>query len=783
MRPCPRAERGRRLGVLCGVLSLLVAVSSSADELILKNGTILQGIVVQVPGLNIATAHQNIQGPVPSSPYWMVDDSVRRYFVFRRQVAEHIDHDDLARLVTFELKRDPNSRTVGPVTVGAFGSVGPWDEYGRRTVTLATRRGLEPIIQEITELKPTTTAVSGLKHAWDYYIDTRTLPPHVIQALIEQASDRGNPAERKAAVQFYLQAEMFPQAKAELDRLAEEFPDYSDWCHEFQLQITEVNARRGLHELERRRDAGQHMLAYHIAKTFPPDRVSADVLRGARDIAEDYEQAHRDGERAAVMLDMLQAELPEEQARPLRSLRAILLEELHYETLDRLRPFLRSEEDDSLKPDQKLALAYSGWVLGGTHAILDLNEALRLWKARFLVLEYLRTDRDPRREMDILTELAESEGVNVNRLTQMIPLLPLPFEPPVVTPSVAFDVDVPVEPDEAPVKYTLMLPPEYSPHHRYPLLVVLRGEGRTFQETLHWWAGDATRPGWGQRRGYLVVAPHYCEETATNYAGGTRAHEVVQRTIGHLRKRYRVDSDRIFLAGHGMGADACYDVGMSLPGLFAGAVPIAGICERVCTFYWKNAPHLSWYIVGGEKDRNSLDQNAPIINNMMKQAYDVLYCDYKNRGFESYHEEQERIFAWMQPLRRVPLKDVAKFEAGTLRRTDNAFYWMEGQSLPDRLFPPLSWDQPQRKVPRTFKGNFAHRMSNEDWGTISVDHPGQRTRIWFSPELFDFDKRCRIRVNLKWVYNDFVAPSIESLLEDLRERGDRERLFWARLDL
>lgn len=779
-----RIVRGRSGGP-CGAaalimpwLSLCLLVSGAAgDVLYLRNGTELRGTVFKVPGLNVTTSNQNNQGPVPQTPYWLVDDGVRRFFVFRRQVADHVNDDDLAGKVTYRLQHQRSSRVTGPDVVGGFASVTPWDEFGRRTVTLTTRRGTEPIIQGITELKPDISSIRSLKHDWDYRIDTQTISPEVIQSLIEQASDRDAPAERKAAVQFYLQAEMFPQAEAELRRLVEDFSEYTEWTQEFERQILEVKARRALHELERRRDAGQHNIAYVIARKFPADRVSADVLRGAQDIAEDYEQALRDRERAMIMLDMLQAELPLEQADRLRPLRAMLVEEIHYETIGRLQPFLRAVDDDSLTPDQKLALAYSGWILGSSEAVLDLNEAIRLWDARFLVLEFLRTDRDPLRERELLSELEATEGAGTTRLAQMIPLLPLPFEPPEQTPSLAFEVDVPVDPDQTPVRYTMMLPPEYSPHHRYPLLVVLRGQGRTFQNELYWWAGDRTRPGWGQRRGYIVVAPHYCDESETSYSAGESSHEVVLNSIQHLRKRYRVDSDRIFLAGHGIGADACFDIGMSHPDLFAGAIPICGTIDRYATFYWKNAPHLAWYIVAGERDRNTLDQNAPTINRMMKNAYDVIYCDYKIRGFESYSEELERIFDWMQLLKRAPLSEADRFEAGSLRRSDNRFYWMQALSLPERLFPTIVWDEPGRRTPRRFSGTIT------PGGTIAVDHPGQRTRIWLNPELFDFDNRCKVRINRRNVFNDFISPSMEVMLTDLRERGDRERLFWARLDL
>jgi hypothetical protein len=164
---------------------------------------------------------------------------------------------------------------------------------------------------------------------------------------------------------------------------------------------------------------------------------------------------------------------------------------------------------------------------------------------------------------------------------------------------------------------------------------------------------------------------------------------------------------------------------------------------------------------------------------MMNDGQDVMYCEYKNRGFESYHEEQERIFKWMQPMRRVPLSDVAEWKTGALRISDNSFYWMQAKEISEQYFPPILWDSARPNVPRkkTYEGNLTPS------GTIYVNHPGEHTTIWLSPVLFDFKNRCHVWANHKSVFNDFVSPSLEALLSELRERGDRERLFWARLDL
>jgi hypothetical protein len=49
----------------------------------------------------------------------------------------------------------------------------------------------------------------------------------------------------------------------------------------------------------------------------------------------------------------------------------------------------------------------------------------------------------------------------------------------------------------------------------------------------------------------------------------------------------------------------------------------------------------------------------------------------------------------------------------------------------------------------------------------------------------NFDERLVIkkRGDSRQHFNDFLKPSIATLLEDLRVRGDREMLFTARVDI
>lgn len=234
------------------------------------------------------------------------------------------------------------------------------------------------------------------------------------------------------------------------------------------------------------------------------------------------------------------------------------------------------------------------------------------------------------------------------------------------------------------------------------------------------------------------------------------------------------------MAGHGMGGDAAFDIGMSKPHLFAGITTVCGICDGYCKWYWKNALHVPLYVVGGELDRNSMSQNASVFNRMMKAGfkYDIVYAEYLGRGFETYAAERGRIFEWMESRRRV--KWVKEFENPVIRPTENSYYWMEAFGLPAKVTTPSTIarnGQPVVGSPVLFRcritpGNSVYLL------TGAANHT-----VWLSPELVNLDERVEARVNGRTKHNDFVKPNIPDILDDLSRRGDRQKVYSIKLEL
>src|SRR5262249_37514729 len=160
----------------------------------------------------------------------------------------------------------------------------------------------------------------------------------------------------------------------------------------------------------------------------------------------------------------------------------------------------------------------------------------------------------------------------------------------------------------------------------YPVILTLHGQAATPETQLAWWSSP---PGFqASRHGYIVVAPRYVDDPKQGYHYDAAAHDAVLYTLIDLRRRFSVDSDRIFLTGHSMGGHAAWDIGLAHPDLFAGVIPICGSPQFYCEHYWPNGEHTAFYVVEGEKDGKGPEQNHLVLDRMMAKGHDAIYVEY-----------------------------------------------------------------------------------------------------------------------------------------------------------
>ena len=266
-----------------------------------------------------------------------------------------------------------------------------------------------------------------------------------------------------------------------------------------------------------------------------------------------------------------------------------------------------------------------------------------------------------------------------------------------------------------------------------------------------------------------------------------------------LRRKYNIDSDRVFLFGMGQGGAMAFDVGLSHPDQFAGVSTMGAYPELFAEKYFRNAQYLPFYVISGNpsfpvpaSDATSKKLKATF-DEWNTRGYPSLWIEYKGRGVEWFGGEVPNIMDWMRTKRRAfPLHKLGTDGLGgrfgneftTMRTTDNQFYWLSTTAIkPDRLNSARAWKEGVTPA-------MLHARIDPDSNTITLLPTGiKQATVWLGrnsrgESMIDFDKPVTIRVNneIKWAHKP-IAPNLSTLMEDLYQRGDRQRPYLAKVDL
>ena len=455
---------------------------------------------------------------------------------------------------------------------------------------------------------------------------------------------------------------------------------------------------------------------------------------------------------------------------------------MNIHALDRMADFLRLADDDTLKPDQKIALAVSGWLLGSGEATDNLAVAVSLFEVRNEATKYMNAKRPHERD-DILARIRSLEGGSPSYLARLIAQM----KPPIATQAQELEVPglyeltVPGNENQADFSYLIQLPPEYNPYRRYPCVVTLNGAGSSPLQQIDWWAGthsdrSATRQGQAARRGYVVIAPIWQKEFQRDYEFTQREHASVLVTLRDACQRVSIDTDRVFLSGHSIGGDAAWDIGLSHPDLWSGVIPIVANASRYIHKYSDNGRGLPMYFIGGERDDAWLTDNGMELDRYLKGSrYDVTVVQYLGRGHEHFQDEIQRVFEWMELSSHRRSFFPREIEALSMRPWDNFFWWLELSQLPAKAVA-LPAERKERNV-RPIKTEARVLENNR----ITVAARSGRGVVWLSPEIVDFDQPVTVTVNGRNIRKE-AAVDVKTLLEDVRTRGDRQHPFWAKVE-
>lgn len=747
------------------------------DRVELQDGRVLEGRFALLPGVVIDPIAD--AAGTAGTPVLVCDDELTRTMVPKRRVVkvEEGPFDVGLERIDIDQRVPENGRRVA--AVGGILGTTPFDDHGRRILSLATGGGRVDVVQGITRITPRWTRLEGLQTEKSVVLDMRvatsSIPRDVLRRVLTQGLDRDDTDQRLRLVRLWLQAGRYDDARAELDEVLRDFPALADLATERQ-GLAELAATALLDEIRQRASVGQEGLAGRLLESFPVTDASGELVEAVREERDGIRQRHERAQRllAAVRgrIGALDDAAEREDATRLAD---EIAADLSPATLERLSAFERLGMADDVPADRAAALAISGWLAGAAAAGENLKLALSTARVRDLVRDHLRAG-DAAARSAIARRMADEEAFDAPTVAAIARQMRPPIDPPPALQPGLHELEITLPDGSGTAKCLVQLPPEYDPLRRYQAVVSLHAAWTTPLNQIEWWAGlpggDGVRVGQAGRHGTIIIAPAWAATSQSGYDYSAREHAVVLAALREAQRRFSIDTDRVFLSGHSLGGDAAWDIALAHPDLWAGLVAIAPTAGRYVNHYWPNARTLPVYVVAGELDSASLSHNAMDLDRYFAKGFDVTYVEYRGRGHEHFSDEIIRLFAWMGRRRRSfapPTIDVV-----TMRPWDRFFWWVEMAGAPPRtVVLPSQWPPGPNIRP------LAIDAKTTATNGLAVRCGAERVTVWLMPELIDFSRPVTVTLDGRRLVKDTVAPDVGVMLEDLRRRGDRQHPFWA----
>jgi hypothetical protein len=827
--------------VVVMVLSWLAAVAApGADLVILKDGFVLQGNFRK----ESITLPDSFSGKLIATPksigYETVDEGPKfvNYSTHFRQQGEISKEAKIRPEMKAYIRLPPGQKSNDPLPpTFSIQNVTEYDANWLRKIKVNVPGSWEVIEERITSIDPYFLFMYSTTHYWRSAYRTVEFDPARVRKLLSTHPDliekdgKPNASKRIAIAKFMLDAGWLKIAKDDLESFQTLFPDgipkeAKDAYEKLSKEIDHATADLVVKELELALAAGRYNYAAELREAFPRKLADAKQTDDATKLMAQLattEERYRTGRRLLrAVLDEVTGsdrtraamaatggwlsvrrgkQLPT-QLGELAAAAEQVYDELHPDTALRLESFVNlaaqaekeklQGRDPTKKADELLATVVSGWALGKNGANPDPVQALKSWNARETVLSFQRTE-DMNARNTILHRYKKDNPVSIDELAQIISLLP-PASPENLNartgtpstnrslPSGIYKRTTASTPEHpAGTSYFIKLPPEYHHGRAYPVLIALGSPNFDTETLIASLSRDA------DRNGYIIVAPDWANQFGKGWQWKGEDHWYVTGVLRDVVRSFCVDNDRVFMTGVGDGANMALDIGLSHPDLFAGVLPMCPLPKpKIFQDYWGNAQTVPYYVVTGELAGDSNNQlRTQLFDRWMPRGYGCILNVYKGRGVEWYSAEVPVMFDWMSRKKRVnvtsvlKLDDRARQQWSTMRTTDNRFYWLQVNEIDRKNL--LENHKNGEVIPARINGDVQGN------NTIRVKSTGiKKFSILLTSDLIDWGRGVKVVVNDSLVpaYNKakVLEPSVETLLNDYRDRGDRRVLVLGKLD-
>ncbi|GAN34893.1 MAG: hypothetical protein DYG83_09320 [Candidatus Brocadia sp. AMX2] len=324
-------------------------------------------------------------------------------------------------------------------------------------------------------------------------------------------------------------------------------------------------------------------------------------------------------------------------------------------------------------------------------------------------------------------------------------------------------------------EYFAYIPPSYVPDKSWPVVLALHGVGGSgYGQVMAWLKSSA------HKNEFIFVAPTY----GSGLWWEEEPERFVLSVLDKVKQDYHVDTNRVYLTGFSSGGHGVWYVAVRYPSLFAAINPVAAECPLPSLLV--NLMQVPVFIIHGARDTVIPVEAARDANSRLeKLGYNVIYEELPELKHQFPANETDQILVWFRTHKRSLYPKMVKFSTDSPKYPVS--YWTEITEF-SKLVGQVSG------VYRDVSGRLVRPEGFSETATIEAEirkdneisltvYGVNALRLYLGEELIDMEKPVCVSINGKTVYSGKMERSVQTMLDTVKKRNDREALFSAYLEL
>lgn len=323
-------------------------------------------------------------------------------------------------------------------------------------------------------------------------------------------------------------------------------------------------------------------------------------------------------------------------------------------------------------------------------------------------------------------------------------------------------------------EYFVYIPPSYASDRSWPVVLSLHGVGGGGYGQIMTWLKSSEH-----KNEFIFVAPTY----GSGLWWKEEPERFVLSVLDKVKQDSPVDTNRIYLTGFSSGGHGVWYLAIRYPSLFAAINPVAGECPLPSLLV--NLIEVPVLIVHGARDTViPVAAARDASSRLEKLGYRVTYKELPELKHQFPATETDKILDWFRTQKRSPYPKQIKFSTDSPKYPSS--FWIEITEF-SQLVGQLS-------VRRDAFGRMTKSEGLSETATVEAEirkdnevslatHGVNALRLYLDEELIAMEKPVRVSINGKIVYSGKTERSLQTMLDTVKKRNDRNALFSAYLDV